>query len=220
MYGELEKKLGYHFRDASLLTLALRHPSGGRPNNQRLEFLGDAVLQLAVSHSLYQDYPADQEGKMTFIRQQAVCEETLAAVARSLGLGACLQMEHGLARQGGRNADAPLADAMEAVLAAVYLDGGFEAALQLILRLFPVHEGRYRMDAKSALQQVSQARFGVLPEYVLLAENGPEHQPDFTVLVRIGDREYGRGTGRTKKGAEQDAAQHALEILSMDEDIP
>lgn len=219
MYHLLESKLGYSFRDKALIELAMKHPSCGTPNNQRLEFLGDAVLELAVSHSLYRHFPTEREGEMTFIRQRMVCEEALARVAASLDLDRYLTMEYGFAKQGGRKNAAALSDAMEALLAAVYLDGGYEKASAVIDRLFPAEDLTSAADAKSALQQVTQARWGILPEYVLVGESGPDHAPVFSVDVLLKGKTYGSGTGKSKKSAEQAAAREALEKLGRNEEV-
>ncbi len=218
MYQLLEKKLGYSFRDKALIELAMKHPSCGAPNNQRLEFLGDAVLELAVSHSLYRHFPTEREGEMTFIRQRMVCEEALAKVAGSLDLDRYLTMEHGFARQGGRKNAAALSDAMEALLAAVYLDGGYAEASAVIDRLFPVDDQASAADAKSALQQVTQARWGILPEYALVGESGPDHAPVLSGEVLLKGKSLGRGTGKSKKSAEQAAAREALDKLTVSEE--
>ena len=218
MYQQLENKLGYTFKDKTLIDLAMRHPSGGSPNNQRLEFLGDAVLELAVSHSLYYSLPGEREGEMTFIRQRMVCEDALFRVAEELNLGKYIMMEHGLARQGGRHNAAALSDAMEALLAAVYLDGGFDAAKAVIDRLLPVESTARLQDYKSTLQQKTQALWGCLPEDSLVRESGPDHAPLFTVDVIIAGTKWGSGTGKSKKNAEQSAAQQALDALKRHED--
>ncbi len=218
MYRQLESDLGYVFRDKSLIDLAMRHPSEGTPNNQRLEFLGDAVLELAVSHNLYCSLPGEREGELTFIRQRMVCEDALFRVAEEIRLGQYIRMEHGLIRQGGRHNAAALSDAMEALLAAVYLDGGYDAAKSVIDRLFPVETSSKSQDYKSALQQKTQALWGCLPEYILVSESGPDHAPSFSVDVFIEGMKRGSGTGKSKKNAEQSAAREALEALALRED--
>ena len=211
--SELEAALGYRFHDIGLLRLALTHPSCGLQNNQRLEFLGDAVLQLAMSEIVYHAHPEQEEGGMTFLRARMVREETLCAVAKHLQLGRYLKMDHGCDITGGRERPAVLADAMEAILAAVYLDGGFERAHQTVRALWP-REQEVPLpvsDNKSELQKVLQAKGLPSPEYHTIAEEGPAHLRVFTVAVYDANgRELGRGTGNSKKAAEQAAAGMAL----------
>ncbi len=212
---KLETSLGYHFRDDSLLRLALTHPSCGPENNQRLEFLGDAVLQLAMGDMVFSAHPDLEEGDMTFLRASMVREETLCAVAQKLELGKYLRMDHGCDMTGGRRRPAVLADAMEAVLAAVYLDAGFETALKLVRALWPREQEAPVpvTDNKTRLQELLQARALPLPEYRTVAESGPAHLREFTVAVYIEGREAGRGVGNSKKRAAQAAAGAALECL-------
>jgi len=211
----LEAAIGYRFQHPSHLRLALTHPSCGPQNNQRLEFLGDAVLQLAMSDIVYHAHPEQEEGGMTFLRARMVREETLCAVARQLQLGRYLRLDHGADMTGGRERPAVLADAMEAVLAAVYLDGGFEAASRVVRALWPA-EREVPLpvtDNKTALQELLQAHGLPSPEYQTVAEEGPAHLRVFTVAVYAQEREMGRGTGNSKKKAEQAAAGVALAAL-------
>ena len=211
----LENALGHHFSDRALLRLALTHPSSGAENNQRLEFLGDAVLQLAMSDIVYHAHPEQEEGGMTFLRARMVREETLCGVARQLGLGKYLRMDHGCEISGGRQRPAVLADAMEAVLAAVYLDAGFETASRMVRSLWP-REQEVALpvtDNKTALQELLQGKGLPSPEYHTVAEEGPAHLRVFTVAVFGEGRELGRGTGNSKKKAEQAAAGAALSLL-------
>jgi ribonuclease-3 len=211
----LEEALEYMFRDRALLTLSLTHPSClEETDNQRLEFLGDAVLQYCVSDLLYQKYGTASEGELTARRAALVCEETLAYLAETLGLGQSLRMGHGEEQTGGREKPAILADALEAVLAAVCLDGGMEAALMFTRRLYRDDQALAMLkgrDDKGALQTYSQAQGLGLPEYVLVAEDGPAHDKRFTVEVRIGGVAAAQGTGVSKKTAEQAAARLALQ---------
>ena len=212
---ELQAALGHPFADLSLLTRALTHPSlAGQANNQLLEFLGDAVLQLCVSEILYA-LGSDAEGGLTFKRQRLVCEEALAGVARGIGLGGCLILSDGLHMQGGEKQDSVLADAMEAVLAAVYLDGGLDAARGLVKRLWKsrIISADAKLDPKSALQAWAAGKGFAEPEYRLILEDGPPHRRLFTVEVFFGGRELSRGTGKTKKAAQQEAARTALNHL-------
>ncbi len=214
---ELMTALGYQFKDRKLLHQALTHPSYSKADNQRLEFLGDAVLQLTMSHILYHNHPEQHEGGLTHQRAVLVREATLAMVARKLKLGKYLYMDHGEEASGGREKDSILADAMEAVLAAVYLDDGYTAALSLVARLWPkLGEAEERIrDAKGELQEYLQARHIETPLYTLVKENGPAHDRLFTVSASIEGETVSTGTGKSKKAAEQYAAELALDILKM-----
>lgn len=186
----LQQALGYAFRDPSHLRLALTHPSTKLPDNQRLEFLGDAVLEFCVSDMLYQKYPDLHEGELTARRAALVCERTLSVIARSLDLGRYLLMGHGEEQTGGREKPSILADAMEAVLAAVYVDGGYEAARGVIRVLFQEEER--------------------LAAYEIVAQSGPDHDRRFTAQVSVQGRAVATGEGNSKKAAEQAAAKAAL----------
>ena len=217
MSQSLMDTLGYRFRDPSLLRQALTHPSRamGREDNQRLEFLGDAVLQLIMSEQLYRTHPQDQEGGLTHLRALLVCEEALSQVARSLHVGEALLLDRGEELTGGRDKPSVLCDAMEAILAAVYLDGGLEAARQVVQRHWPRAEEirRPMQDSKGELQEYLQAGGGDPPEYRILAQSGPTHQPLFEAAVYDHGRELARATGHSKKAAEQAAAVAALERI-------
>ena len=218
--SKLENALGYRFQRPALLRLALTHPSCGAENNQRLEFLGDAVLQLSMSDIVFRAHPEQEEGGMTFLRARMVREETLCAVARHLNLGQYMRMDHGCELSGGRDRPAVLADAMEAVLAAIYLDGGFEPAARVVRTLWP-KEQEVAMpvtDNKTALQEYLQAKGFPSPEYRTIAEEGPAHLKVFTEAVYNQGQEIGRGSGGSKKKAEQAAAGVALEALRKAED--
>ena len=210
----LQEALGYQFRDISLLRRALTHPSCGSENNQRLEFLGDAVLQLSMSDIVFAAHPEKEEGGMTFLRARMVREETLCSVAKKLNVGKNLRMDHGCEMGGGRTRPAVLADAMEAILAAVYLDGGFSEALRLVRTLWP-RESEVALppvtDNKTRLQEILQARGLPAPEYKMIAEEGPPHLRVFTMAVYSCGMEIGRGIGNSKKKAEQAAAGMALD---------
>ena len=208
----LTEALGYTFQNEQLLRLALRHPSLGPQNNQRLEFLGDAVLQLLISHKLYEKYPDLQEGAMTRLRQRLVCEQALADIAERVSLGAYIAMDHGSEMSGVRNQSGSLSDAMEAVLAAVYLDGGFECAREVVNRLWP-EQLDLSEDAKSRLQEVVQSRGEQIPSYELVREEGPDHARVFTVRVRLADGRFSEASGHSKKRAEQAAAAAMLSSL-------
>ena len=208
--------LGYQFHNPSLLRQALTHPSMKENNNQRLEFLGDAVLQFIMSDMLYRNHPSDQEGNLTHLRALLVCEDALSPVARSIGLGNALIMDHGEELTGGRDKPSVLCDVMEAVLAAVYLDGGLEEARKIIQRFWPKPEDVHRpmQDAKSRLQEILQQDGSSFPVYEILGVTGPQHNPKFEASVSHNGEVLGRGFGHTKKEAEKAAALNALKALN------
>jgi len=219
---DLEKKIGFRFADGGYLREALthksysnEHPVETAPFNERLEFLGDAVLDLVVSDKVFRTFPELAEGELTRIRAEVVSEKSLAAVARSLGLGRCLRLGRGEQRSGGREKDSLLADALEALLGAVFCDGGLESVRPIVDRLFGeaiAFSARHKIgvDHKTRLQEVLQARHGCPPFYELVQAEGPDHQRVYTVAVLFEGECIGRGTGRTKKKAEQAAASQAL----------
>ena len=210
--------LGYAFHDEALLRRALTHPSAGKDDNQRLEFLGDAVLQYLMSDRLYRNHPSDREGSLTHMRALLVCEAALSQIAARLGIGEALVMDRGEELTGGRTKPSVLCDAMEAVLAAVYLDGGMEAAREVIERPWPA-EGevqRPMQDSKGRLQELLQKDGGETPTYQIVGMSGPPHAPVFEAAVYCGSSEIGRGEGKTKKQAEQSAALAALSVLQRE----
>ncbi len=213
---DLMKTLGYRFRNPALLQQALTHPSMGGQDNQRLEFLGDAVLQYLMSDILYATHPDCQEGQLTHLRALLVCEAALSQVARSLHVGEALLMDRGEEQTGGRDKPSVLCDAMEAILAAVYLDGGLDAAREIILRCWPKPEDVHRpmQDSKGALQEHLQKDGGDAPTYQIVAQDGPPHDRTFEAAVYRYGVELARGGGKTKKQAEQAAALAALEKLT------
>lgn len=217
---KLCEKLGYRFQDAKLLATALTHPSFGGdhhvPHYQRLEFLGDAVLELAVSNYLYSELPEVDEGKLTRIRAALVREETLCRAAKRIGLGEYIRLSVGEERSGGREKPSILSDVMEAVFAAVYLDGGFQCAVKVVrdvlgeeLRPETLAD---RLDAKSRLQELLQ-REGGMPSYEYLSMEGPPHAPMFYYRVSDGSRVLGEGSGQSKQHAQQAAARDALKRM-------
>ena len=214
------QKLGYHFKDLSLLETALTHPSFGGdhhvPHYQRLEFLGDAVLELAISRYLYFEFPQIDEGKLTRIRAGLVREEPLCRAAQRLELGRYIRLSVGEDRSGGRTKPSILCDVMEAVLAAVYLDGGFEAAVGIIRRALAedLHPRMLEdhLDAKSRLQEILQ-RTGEMPRYEFVSMEGPPHAPVFRYRAVTEDRALVEGTGSSKQQAQQEAARDALRKL-------
>ncbi|MBP3646865.1 MAG: ribonuclease III [Clostridia bacterium] len=212
----LQKALGYAFKDEAHLRLALTHPSTKLPDNQRLEFLGDAVLEFCVSDMLYRKYPNLHEGELTARRAALVCERTLSVLAMSLGLGDVLVMGHGEEQTGGRHKPSILADAMEAVFAAIYVDGGIRAAHEVILRMYSEDEKLIAWrghDDKSALQEFTQANGLDLPAYQIIAQEGPDHNRTFTAQVSVLGKPVAVGVGNSKKAAEQAAAKKALKEL-------
>ena len=212
----LMNTLGYQFKNPALLNRALTHPSMGSEDNQRLEFLGDAVLQYIMSDILYATHPKDREGQLTHLRALLVCEAALSQVARSLHVGEALIMDKGEALTGGRDKPSVLCDAMEAILAAAYLDGGLDAARGIIQRHWPRPEEVHRpmQDSKGALQEHLQKDGGDAPTYSILAQDGPPHDRTFEAAVYRYGVELARGVGKTKKQAEQAAALAALEKLT------
>ncbi len=221
---EFEKRIEYSFYDKNILRLALTHSSYGNEvyrdrqhNNERLEFLGDAVLELTVSNYLYNNYSDLPEGELTKLRASIVCEPTLAMCAREIGLDEMLYLGKGEELTGGRFRDSITSDAFEALIGAIYNDGGIECATGFVENfvLNDIDNKKLFVDSKSILQERIQAGFKSGPEYYLVGESGPDHCKEFSVEVRIEGQIIGTGTGRTKKAAEQKAAYNA--ILNMQE---
>jgi ribonuclease-3 len=217
---ELQRRLGYAFHDEALLQTALTHPSYGgdyrAEHYQRLEFLGDAVLELAVSRYLYLERPQLAEGQLSRLRASLVREETLCEIARAFGLGGLIRLSVGEERGGGREKPSILADVMEAVIAAVYLDGGDGEAFRLVRRALGDRlddDDPDALDAKTRLQEVLQVDGGEAPVYELTGSDGPPHLPVFHMRVLAGSQELGRGSGRSKRQAQQYAARDALKKL-------
>jgi len=228
--AELQQRLGYPFRDEALLRLALTHPSVAHeqnspaPHNQRLEFLGDSVLGLALSSELYERFPGVDEGALTKSRAKLVNASSLAAHGRALGLGAHLVVSRGEENTGGRDRASALADAFEAMLGAIFLDGGFAAAREFVLREFAADIGELTLPAgienpKGELQELLQARSPLAPEYQLVSASGADHNRDFECAVWHDGTELARGRGKSKKAAESEAALAALKILQAPPDI-
>lgn len=221
----LQRRLGYVFRDGTLLREALTHTSyayehglTGLSSNERLEFLGDAVLELVVSQALFARYPECTEGTLTKMRAAVVNTEELADCARSIGLGGHILLSRGESDCDGANKKSILANTYEAVVAAIYLDSDLETVAAILSRHFEDRfrrvqlQGFYR-DFKSRLQEYAQKRFAMLPEYEILTETGPDHGKTFMARVLIGETPYERGVGSTKKAAQQDAARKTLSRL-------
>ena len=223
MIKDLEKAIGYRFRSIVLLQNALTHSSYANErwhdslkSNERLEFLGDSILGMVVAEYLYQSFPDRPEGELTRMRADMVCETSLAAVANKIGLGQHLLLGHGEDRFGGRTRASILADAVESVIAAAFLDGGMEAARgfieKFILTEVPVKK-LHNADYKTALQELVQQKKNQTLTYSLVGESGPDHDKQFLVEVSLNGNVVGTGTGRSKKRAEQDAAREAIEML-------
>ncbi|MEX0658672.1 MAG: ribonuclease III [Egibacteraceae bacterium] len=220
--GALEDQLAVVFTDPSLLEQALTHRSfafeeGGLPTYERLEFLGDAVLGLVVAHRVYRLLPDAPEGRLAKIRSSAVNTRALAGIARDLDLGSHVRLGHGEEQSGGRDKDSILADTIESLIGAVYLEGGMEAATSLVDRLFAdlldhLVAWQGSLDFKTSLQELTASELSALPVY-RLAEEGPDHAKRFTAEVEIEGAVLGRGRGRSKKEAEQGAAEEAYVTL-------
>ena len=217
--SQLEEQLHYKFHDRTLLHLALTHPSMGTPNNQRLEFLGDAVLEVVSSEFLFKNHPEMNEGQMTKLRASLVCEQSLATCARELELGNFLLLGNGEDLTGGRERDSILSDAWEALIGAMYLDGGFTSAKEFILKyvLTDIEHKKLFYDSKTMLQELIQNKYKQSLHYVLLSEDGPDHNKIFTVQAYMDDTPLLTGKGRTKKAAEQNAAYQSLLKFAQDE---
>lgn len=215
----LEERIGYRFQDSTLLRQALTHSSftneqkiNKAKNYERLEFLGDAVLELVSSEFLFREYPQVPEGELTKLRASMVCEPSLAFCARDLELGEYIRLGKGEESTGGRNRDSITSDAMEALIGAIYLDGGMEKAKTFIHNfiLSDLEDKQLFYDSKSNLQELIQGKLRKEIRYELIDECGPEHDKTFRVAVHMGDEVLGEGQGRTKKAAEQQAAYRAL----------
>jgi ribonuclease-3 len=227
----LESRIAYHFKQPELLEEALTHPSftlESKPphrHNQRLEFLGDAVLQLVLSETLFHRFPLEDEGLLTKHRSRLVQNRPLAAIATRLSLGQAIRLGKGTETIGGRTRESILADAMESVIGAVYLDGGLDAARRFILlhwvaeleglRLSPID-----INPKGQLQELLQGEAGLAPTYRIDAAQGPDHEKLFKAVVVWRGRDLATGTGRTKKEAESDAAQRALKLPEITRLLP
>ena len=223
---ELEKRIGYHFQNPELLEKALRHSSYANEHkmnriecNERLEFLGDAVLELVSSEHLFAQFPQMPEGELTRLRASLVCEPTLAFCTRAIDLGKYLYLGKGEDLTGGRNRKSILSDALEAVIGAIFLDGGFANAKEFVLKyiLTDIEHKQLFYDSKTILQEIVQAGYNEELNYQLIREEGPDHDKRFVVEARIGEKSIGEGMGHTKKAAEQEAAYQALLKLKQQE---
>ena len=223
MIKELEEAMGYRFRNISLLQNAVTHSSYANEryhnslmSNERLEFLGDSILGMVVAEHLYRNFPDRPEGELTRMRADMVCEKTLARVADRIQLGKHLLLGHGEEQGGGRSRDSILADAVESVIAASFLDGGMEPARRFIGRFIlsdvPVTR-MHNVDYKTTLQELVQQKKNQVLSYALVGESGPDHDKVFLVEVSLNGQVVGSGSGSSKKRAEQDAARAAIEKL-------
>ena len=227
MIKDLEAAIGYQFHNISLLQNALTHSSYANErwhnsllSNERLEFLGDSILGMLVAEYLYRNFPDRPEGELTRMRADMVCETTLAAVANTIHLGDHLLLGHGEEQGGGRTRDSILADAVESVIAASFLDGGMEAAERFIRRFILVQvpvTKLHNADYKTQLQELVQQKRNQVLTYLLARESGPDHDKQFDVQVALNGTVVGSGRGSSKKRAEQDAARNAIAALFPDQ---
>ncbi len=221
---EIEQKIGYAFGDAGLLDEALTHSSYANEHgmgriacNERLEFLGDSVLSVIVSEHLFTKQPSLPEGELTKRRAALVCEDALAAYAREIGLGEFIKLGRGEAKGGGANRPSILADGFEALIAAIFLDGGMTPAKFFVMRFIEEHDEQAEnpRDYKTELQEIIQQNPEERVRYVLVEESGPDHNKTFTFEVHLNSNVIGRGSGHSKKQAEQNAAKEALSLMGL-----
>jgi ribonuclease-3 len=215
----LEKKLGYEFKDKKLIIEALTHKSYKQPyDNERLEFLGDAVLDLVVGEYLFRKFRDSDEGKLSKIRASLVNETGFDKLARALNLGDYILLSNAEDNNGGREKSSLLSNAFEAIMGAIYLEAGLQRVQQIAIKLIEENHQEISLDSlfrdfKTTLQELTQARFGITPEYKVIASRGPDHKKEFEVAVYIEDKEYARAIGKSKKIAQQEAAKLAVDIL-------
>lgn len=220
--NRFQEGINYRFKNINYLRLALTHSSYANENelkkgfyNERIEFLGDAILEFVSSDFLYRNYPDMKEGEMTKLRANLVCEEALSLAAMEIELGKYLFLGKGEENTNGRNRKSLLCDAFEAVIGAIYLDSGIDAAKQFIKRfvLSDIEKKKDMLDSKTALQEIVQAKYGVTVKYEVIEESGPEHNKLFTVAVFLKDEMMGKGTGHSKKEAAKEAAYRTIQML-------
>jgi ribonuclease-3 len=215
----LEKQLGYEFKDKKLIIEALTHKSYKQPyDNERLEFLGDAVLDLVVGEYLFRKFQNSDEGKLSKIRASLVNETGFDKLARALNLGEYILLSNAEDNNGGREKSSLLSNAFEAIMGAIYLEAGLDTVREIAIRLIEQSHKEISLDSlfrdfKTTLQELTQARFGITPEYKVIASRGPDHKKEFEVAVYIEDKEYARAIGKSKKIAQQEAARLAVDIL-------
>jgi len=219
---ELEKSLGYQFKNEKLIAEALTHRSYKKDfNNERLEFLGDAVMDLIVGEYLFHLFPKAEEGILSKLRAALVNEESFTRLAKRLNLGNFLFLSAAEENNNGRDKPSILSSAFEAVIGAIYLESGFETAkkiaLDLLKKEFPViTPEKLLKDYKTTLQEITQAHFGVVPEYKLISSSGPDHKKEFEIGVYINDKEYAKAKGKSKKTAQQEGARLTIEMLKQE----
>jgi len=219
----LEKKLGYEFKDKKLIIEALTHKSYKQPyDNERLEFLGDAVLDLIVGEYLFTKFRKSNEGKLSKIRASLVNETGFDKLARSLDLGEYILLSNAEDNNGGREKPSLLSNAFEAIIGAVYLEAGLEVAQKIAVRIIESNYDEISLDSlfrdfKTTLQEITQASFGITPEYKVMTSRGPDHKKEFEVGVFIEGKEYARAVGKSKKVAQQIAAEEAVKLLTKEE---
>ena len=215
----LEKKLGYEFKDKKLIIEALTHKSYKQPyDNERLEFLGDAVLDLVVGEYLFRKFKNSDEGKLSKIRASLVNETGFDKLARALHLGDYILLSNAEDNNGGREKSSLLSNAFEAIMGAIYLEAGLKKVEEIAISLIEANHREISLDSlfrdyKTTLQELTQARFGITPEYKVIASRGPDHKKEFEVAVFIENKEYARAIGKSKKIAQQEAAKLAVDIL-------
>lgn len=215
----LEKSLGYEFKDKKLIIEALTHKSYKKHyDNERLEFLGDAVLDLIVGEYLYQKFSSSDEGNLSKIRASLVNETGFDKLARYLNLGDYILLSNAEENNGGREKSSLLSNAFEAVIGAIYLEAGLKVAEKIAISLIEKNHKEISLDSlfrdfKTLLQELTQARFGITPEYKVVASRGPDHKKEFEVAVIIEDKEYARAIGKSKKIAQQESAKIAIDLL-------
>lgn len=218
----LEKTLGYKFKSERLIIEALTHKSHKQPyDNERLEFLGDAVLDLIVGEYLFFKFPKSDEGNLSKIRAALVNEDGFEKLARSINLGEYIYLSNAEENNGGREKASLLSNAFEAVMGAIYLESGLEAVRKIAIELIEKNHKEISLDSlfrdfKTTLQELTQARFGETPEYRVIASRGPDHKKEFEVAVIIENREYARAIGKSKKIAQQEAAEMAVKLLNKE----
>ena len=225
--NDFEKTIGIQFKEKELLLLALTHRSyvnehkDVNEHNERLEFLGDAVLELITSDYLFKNFPKRPEGDLTSFRAALVRTESLAETAQDIGIGENLRLSKGEEDTGGRSKSYLLANAFEAVIGAIYLDQGYEKAREFVTRfllnkLDTIVENRLDIDSKTKIQELAQAKYKVTPSYEVVEEEGPDHDKRFTVVVKIDEKEIGKGSGTSKQKAEEEAAANGIEYIEND----
>lgn len=218
-FKDVQELIGYQFNNTNILKQALTHSSYSNEkqmnklyNNERIEFLGDAVLELVSSEYIYERYPDKPEGELTKLRASLVCEKSLTYSANKFKIGDYLFLGKGEDSTGGRQRPSILSDALEAIIGAIFLDGGFTNAKEFVTEniLKVIEQRELFFDSKTILQEIVQSKYTQAPRYELIGVEGPDHKKEFSVIVSLKDKELGRGKGRTKKAAEQQAAYQAV----------